>query len=212
MPVFTVPGNHEIFGIERHLSLVSPQHPLYGKRMYRHYLGPSYYSFSWGGVRFVGLDTADWTTSGTTATSTPISSPGSSATRTAWRRGPPVVTFNHIPLASAVERAERLPGGAAGAQHDPGRRAVPCSATWCRTRTRYWLGSRGRLELALGGHMHVRESLAYAANGRTLRFHQSAAVVAPSKVAGLSMTSGFTLYRVEDGKVDDGTFVPLDEP
>ena len=30
-----------------------------GKRMYRHYLGPNYYSFTWGGVRFVGLDTAD---------------------------------------------------------------------------------------------------------------------------------------------------------
>lgn len=28
VPVFTVPGNHEIFGIERHRSLVSPQHPL----------------------------------------------------------------------------------------------------------------------------------------------------------------------------------------
>ena len=27
------PGNHEIFGIERHLSLVSPKHPLYGKGM-----------------------------------------------------------------------------------------------------------------------------------------------------------------------------------
>jgi hypothetical protein len=36
-PVWNVPGNHEIFGIERHLSLVAPTHPLYGRRMYRHY-------------------------------------------------------------------------------------------------------------------------------------------------------------------------------
>ena len=59
MPVWSVPGNHEIFGIERHLSLVSPKHPLYGKGMYRQRLGPNYYSFTHGGVHFVGLDSVD---------------------------------------------------------------------------------------------------------------------------------------------------------
>ena len=59
MPVWSVPGNHELFGIERHLSLVSAKHPLYGRGMYRHYLGPDYYSFNAGGVHFVGLNTAD---------------------------------------------------------------------------------------------------------------------------------------------------------
>jgi hypothetical protein len=49
VPVWSVPGNHEIFGIERHLSLVSPQNPLYGKKMFAHYLGPNYYSFNYGG-------------------------------------------------------------------------------------------------------------------------------------------------------------------
>ncbi len=43
VPVWNVPGNHEIFGIERHLSLVSKTHPLYGKKMYHHYLGPNYF-------------------------------------------------------------------------------------------------------------------------------------------------------------------------
>ena len=41
MTVWSVPGNHEIFGIERHSSLVSPAHPLYGKAMYRQRLGPT---------------------------------------------------------------------------------------------------------------------------------------------------------------------------
>ena len=59
MPVWSVPGNHENFGIERHLSLVSPKHPLYGKGMYRQRLGPNYYSFTYGGVHFVGLDSVD---------------------------------------------------------------------------------------------------------------------------------------------------------
>ena len=53
------PGNHENFGIERHLSLVSSTHPLYGKGMYRQRLGPNYYSFTYGGVHFVGLDSVD---------------------------------------------------------------------------------------------------------------------------------------------------------
>ena len=59
MPVWSVPGNHEIFGIERHLSLVSPKHPLYGKGMSRQRLGPNYYSFTHGGVHSVGLDSVD---------------------------------------------------------------------------------------------------------------------------------------------------------
>jgi uncharacterized protein (TIGR03067 family) len=58
-PVFTVPGNHENFGIERDTSHVSASHPLYGRRMYHHYLGPDYYSFTRGGVHFVGLNTVD---------------------------------------------------------------------------------------------------------------------------------------------------------
>jgi len=58
-PVFTVPGNHEVFGIERDTSHVPITHPLYGRAMYRHYLGPDYYSFTRGGVHFVGLNTVD---------------------------------------------------------------------------------------------------------------------------------------------------------
>src|SRR5262249_30615786 len=57
--VWTAPGNHENFGIERDTSHVSASHPLYGRGMYHHYLGPDYYSFNYGGVHFVGLNTAD---------------------------------------------------------------------------------------------------------------------------------------------------------
>jgi hypothetical protein len=69
-PVFTVPGNHEIFGIETQRSGVDPAHPLFGRGMYRDYFGPDYYSFSRGGVHFVALNTVAWTGRGTTATST----------------------------------------------------------------------------------------------------------------------------------------------
>src|SRR5262245_29010123 len=103
MPVWSVPGNHENFGIERHLSLVSPKNPLYGKGMYRQRLGPNYYSFTYGGVHFVGLDSVDiadlWYYGHI------------DDAQLAWLRadlesmpaGTPVVTFNHIPFVSAVD-------------------------------------------------------------------------------------------------------------
>jgi hypothetical protein len=59
VPVWTVPGNHELFGIERDRSGVRADHPLYARGMYHKYLGPDYYSFNAGGVHFVGLNTAD---------------------------------------------------------------------------------------------------------------------------------------------------------
>ena len=59
-PVYSAVGNHDIFGIERDKSLVSTEHPLYGKKLYRRYLGPNYYSFNYGGLHFVALDSVDY--------------------------------------------------------------------------------------------------------------------------------------------------------
>ena len=58
-PVWTVPGNHENFGVERAQSGVDARHPLHGRAMYRKYRGPDYYSFNAGGVHFVALNTVD---------------------------------------------------------------------------------------------------------------------------------------------------------
>ena len=55
--VRSVPGNHDIFGIERHLSLVPATNPVYGKVLYEQTLGPRYYSFDRGRIHFVVLDT-----------------------------------------------------------------------------------------------------------------------------------------------------------
>jgi hypothetical protein len=102
IPVWTVPGNHELFGIERHLSLVSRSHPLYARGMYRRYRGPDYYSFNAGGVHFVGVNSADHDD---------LRYYGHvDSTQLRWMekdlaavpRGVPVVTFNHIPFASGM--------------------------------------------------------------------------------------------------------------
>jgi hypothetical protein len=90
-PVWTVPGNHEIFGIERDKSGVAADHPLFGRAMYRAYRGPDYYSFNAGGVHFVGLNTAD------------IDGPSYfghvDSTQLAWLARD---LFNHIPFYSTI--------------------------------------------------------------------------------------------------------------
>jgi len=102
-PVFTVPGNHENFGIERDSSHVPAAHPLYGRAMYHHYLGPDYYSFTRGGVHFVGLNTVDIDDQQYYGHVDSL--------QLAWLKrdlalvppGMPVVTFNHIPFFSTFD-------------------------------------------------------------------------------------------------------------
>jgi hypothetical protein len=208
-PVWTVPGNHEIFGIERHLSLVSSKHPLYGRRMYRRYRGPDYYSFTYGGVHFVGLNTVDiddlWYYGHV------------DSLQLAWLERdlalvPPemsVVTFDHIPFVSTLE-------GLNGYTDKPP--APTLITVKGRTVFRHTVSNaaevlavlrKRRHVLALGGHVHAAERLEYELDGLRTRFHQSAAIVAPSEAAGLRFPSGITLYTVRAGEIDGGRFVPL---
>ena len=208
-PVHTVPGNHELFGIERHLSMVPRTHPLYGRGMYRHFFGPDYYSFDAGGVHFVGLNSVDnddlWYYGH--VDSLQLAWLAKDVSRLA--PGTPVVTFNHIPFASS------------GIGLDPFTEEPP-APTLIRIRGKNQfrhvvsnvdsvlmaLGA-ARLEIALGGHLHVAESVRYPTATGVLRFHQTAAVVGPASIAGRIAPSGVMLYRVKDRRVDDGTFIAL---
>lgn len=211
-PVWSVPGNHELFGIERHLSLVSSTHPLYGRGMYRHYLGPDYYSFNAGGVHFIGLNTADhedlWYFGHV------------DSTQLKWLERDialvpvdvPIVTFNHIPFASAKMALD-------------GFEDEPPAPTLIRIRGKDQyrhvvsnlddvlkvIGDRP-FPLALGGHLHTRERLEFGTQRRPTRFEQTAAVVGPAGPAWLPMASGVTVYRVRAGVVSEGVFVHLDPP
>lgn len=206
-PIWTVPGNHEVFGIERDKSGVSAEHPLFGRAMYRKYRGPDYYSFNAGGVHFVGLNTVD------------IDGPWYyghvDSTQLAWLArdvaqlppATPIVTFNHIPFYSAMEVMS-------GYNDDPPAPALITVAG--RTQYRHVVSNarevmaalRGKpYPLALGGHIHAREELRYA--GTSTRFEQAAAVVGPNPAGGFSHPSGVTVYRVTRGRIGPGTFVPL---
>jgi hypothetical protein len=209
-PVFTVPGNHEVFGIERDTSRVPVTHPLYGRAMYRRYLGPDYYSFTRGGVHFVGLNTVgidDQRYYGYV-----------DSLQLAWLErdlalvpsAMPVVTFDHIPFFTTVEMLNGY------SDRPPAPSLITVNG---KTVYRHTVSNAGdvlavlrkrRHVLALGGHMHATERIEYEMTGGKTRFHQVSAVVGNARGAGLESISGVTLYRVKNGEIDAGRFVPLD--
>ena len=64
--------------------------------------------------------------------------------------------------------------------------------------------------IALAGHVHIGERIAFELGDRVMRFHQGAATVSNSPAGPFTFPSGVTVYRLTDGVVDDGTFVPLE--
>ena len=206
-PLWTVPGNHEVFGIERDKSGIASDHPLYGRAMYHHYRGPDYYSFNASGIHFVGLNSVDIDDMSYYGHVDSLQMAWLARDLALVPASTPVVTFNHIPFFTAVESINGYMDGP----------PAPSLIT-VRGRTAYRHTVRNASDiiatiaphpypLALGGHMHVREQLKYA--GIATRFYQTAAVVAASSGAGLRFPSGITVYRAHHGQIDDGTFVPL---
>ena len=209
-PLWTVPGNHDHFGIIPSRSHVPATHPLYDRGMYRFFRGPDYYSFTYGGVHFVALNTL---------------MPDDSAyygrvdsLQLAWLKrdlatiapGVPVVTFNHIPMVSAWEL---LTGFADMALVASIRRENGI------TRNRHTVANvlevrkamdGHRWVLALGGHMHASERLVFQTEGGLTRFEQASAVVGSWDNGELVAPSGITVYTVRDGVIDAGRFVRLD--
>ena len=207
-PLWTVPGNHESFGNERSQSKVSADHPLYGRKMYHHYRGPDYYSFTYGGVHFVGLNTVDiddqyyghvdslqleWL-----ARDLALVPPAM-----------PVVTFNHIPFFSSSEPMSGY------TDQPPAPTLITVNGqtmfrhTVSNARATLAVLRQHRHELALGGHIHGGEHIVYEVDGVKTRFNQAPAIVGPRPGAGMQFTSGFTLYTVRQGAIDTGRFIPL---
>ena len=208
-PLWTVPGNHENFGIERTQSHVSVTHPLYGRGMYHKYLGPDYYSFNYGGVHFVGLNTADiddqWYYGHV------------DSLQLAWLErdlalvppAMPVVSFDHIPFLSTLQGLN----GYTDAPPAPSLITVKGKTLFRHTVSNaaevLAVLRKRRHVLALGGHFHAAEQVVYEIDGQRTRFNLAAAIVGPSNSAGLRFPSGITLYTVRDGVIDEGRFISL---
>jgi calcineurin-like phosphoesterase family protein/SdrD B-like protein len=208
-PVFTVPGNHENFGIERDTSHVPVTHPLYGRAMYHHYFGPDYYSFTRGGVHFVGLNTVDIDDQRYYGHVDSLQLAWLERDLALVPANMPVVTFDHIPFFTSID-------GLNGYNDQP---PAPSLITVKGTTVyRHSVSNAGavlgvlrthRHVLALGGHMHATERIEYEMAGGKTRFNQVSAVVGDSRGAGLESISGVTLYHVKNGEIDAGRFIPL---
>jgi hypothetical protein len=208
-PVWTVPGNHENFGIERDKSHVSATNPLYGRGMYHKYFGPDYYSFTFGGVHFIGLNTVDIADQWYYGHVDSLQLRWLARDLALVPASMPVVTFDHIPFLTSVE-------GLNGYTDEP---PAPTLITVNgKTVYRHTVSNARevlailrthRHVLALGGHLHAAEKIVYEIDGLRTHFDLTAAVVGPSNSAGLHFPSGITVYRVLDGVIDDGRFVPL---
>lgn len=208
-PLWTVPGNHENFGIERDKSHVSPANPLYGRKMYHHYRGPDYYSFTYGGVHFVGLNTVDIDDQSYYGHVDDLQLAWLERDLATVPPAMPVVTFDHIPFFTSFEALS-------GYTDDP---PAPTLITVNgKTAFRHTVSNAGAVlavlrkhahVLALGGHIHASEQIVYEVNGHETRFNQTAAIVGPNSGAGMQFVSGFTLYTVRHGVIDRGRFIPL---
>ena len=209
VPVWNVPGNHEIFGIERHKSLVSEQHPLYGKKMYRHYLGPDYYSFWYGGFHFIGLNSVDYHDLWYYGHIDSAQMRWIKQDIALVDRSAPIMTFNHIPFFS---------GGLSMMEYTDGEPGSSLITIDGKKKYRHVVTNAPEVieamkshnyPIALAGHFHASQKFTLDLSEPKTEFHQTGAIVGPGGDAGVSVPSGFTLYTVTNGKVTDRKFIRL---
>lgn len=207
LPLRSAPGNHDIFGIERHLSLVPATNPAYGKALYEEILGPRYYSWNRGPIHFIVLDTLGiddlwyygaleedelaWLTNDLA-----LVPPGTT-----------VVTAGHVPLRTgAFTDGYEAEGPARTLMTVKGvtfyRHVVRNAAALAAILKPY------RWTLALQGHTHEGERLRLLDGGIT-RYHTAPAIDHPPDAP---FPSGVFIYTVRGADVDDGEFVPLSDP
>lgn len=209
VPVWNVPGNHELFGIERQVSLVSEKHPLYGKRMYRNYLGPDYYSFNYGGVHFMGLNSVDYEDLWYYGHIDSLQLAWMQKDLATVSKTMPVVTFNHIPFYSGGHSMwlfeEEGPFASVISVNGKKvfRHVVDNAGDVMKLLTTY------NFPVALSGHYHASQQFSLDTFTKKAKFYQTGAVVGPSSVGVLGMPSGVTLYTVVNGKIDEGKFIVL---
>ncbi|HYV95864.1 MAG TPA: metallophosphoesterase [Gemmatimonadaceae bacterium] len=212
VPLWTVPGNHDHFGIIRSRSHIDPRNPMYNRAMYRSYFGPDYYSFTYGGVHFIGLNSISVDDSAYYGNIDSV--------QMAWLKrdlehvpaSTPIVTFNHIPFVSGwwqvigylddpLVSSVAIVNGVKSFRHTVGN--LPQVLELMRGH---------QFVLGLGSHTHSAEHVNFVTDGMAARFDVSSAITAGNVAGPVVVPSGFTLYTVKNGVIDAGQFVRLDPP
>ena len=149
MPVHTVPGNHDVYGIANQ-SGVAASDPLYGKKLFEDRIGPRYSAFAHKGWQFVLLDSVfvtpekkyigriddeqlDWLRS----------------TLARVPKGTPIVAMTHIPLLSSAMQI----------MAEPSADSAPILVTNAKDVLQAFAGHQ--LRAVLQGHTHIRETVLY---------------------------------------------------
>ncbi len=152
MPVYNTLGNHEVFGLYTD-SGINPDHPEYGKRMYKNrgQRSQTYYSFDHKGWHFIVLDAIGF-------------SPERryygyvDSTQIVWLQrdlqslppDKPIVVALHIPLVSVVEQMRH--GGTA---------ALSRGMVVTNSKAVLDILNDYNLKLVLQGHLHIVEEIIY---------------------------------------------------
>jgi 3',5'-cyclic-AMP phosphodiesterase len=157
MPVHNVMGNHEIFGINVP-DEVSPNHPQWGKEMFKKRLGDgvTYGSFDYKGVHFLLLDSVEIVKDTQKPGYREIGGIGKEQME--WlvndlgklAPGTPVIAVSHIPMFTLWGQMQNGP-------------TFPTPDVWVITdgKPLFDLLSRYRLIGFFSGHMHINELYAY---------------------------------------------------
>ena len=210
MPVWSAAGNHENFGIERQTSLVSKKNPLYGKKMFHHYLGPNYYSFNYGGIHFVALDDVDfedlWYYGHVDSTQVEWLKKDLAAVPTTV----PVVTFAHMPFFSGGLSLSNFEEDGPGRTLERHQGKLHFRHVVSNAQELLQILQTHPYPISLAGHFHARQVFSYESTGQKTRFEQAAAVVGNGGEGSIEMRSGITLYTVKNGQISEGKFIPLD--
>lgn len=209
MPVWSAAGNHEIFGIERQTSLVSKTNPLYGKKMYHHYLGPNYYSFNYGGIHFIALDDIDfedlWYYGHVDSLQVEWLKKDLAAVPTTT----PVVTFAHMPMFSGGLSLSNFEEDGPGRSLEKQNGKIHYRHVVSNAQELLKILQTHPYPLSLAGHFHARQVFTFESTGQKTRFEQAAAVVGNGGEGFIEMQSGITVYSVRNGVISEGKFIPM---
>lgn len=188
MKVYHTIGNHDCLGIAG--TVVSPEDPQYGKRLYEERFGKTYYSFDRRHCHFVVLDSIHplpgYTFEGRVGDDQLA---WLAADLAALAPGTPTIVVTHIPLVTAV--AAYIPAGS------PMRQYIPLLSVSNSAQVLEALEGHNVIAV-LQGHTHINETV----------FWKGVPYITGGAVCGnwwhgsyLGNPEGFTVVRVAGGKV-----------
>jgi 3',5'-cyclic AMP phosphodiesterase CpdA len=176
--------------------------------MYHHYLGPDYYSFNYGGIHFIGLNSVEFEDLWYYGRIDSIQLEWLKKDVATVSPATPIITFQHIPFFSGGFSMMPFEEDGLGRSVVRERGVLQYRHIVSNTQEVLTILKDHSHPLALGGHYHFQQKFSF--EGLSTRFEQTAAVVGPTNEGNIQMPSGITVYHVKNGKIDEGNFIHLD--